>query len=54
MVFLKHHTGLHGEMNSLIPRPFPPPVFDRLQDVYMEGGRPRRFRHVRWFQVDKQ
>ena len=31
---------------SLVPRPFPPPVFDCLQYA-KAGGRPERFSHVR-------
>jgi len=32
------HTHTHTYMpHSLVPRPFPPPVFDRLQYANMEG-----------------
>ena len=33
--------------SSLVPRPFPPPVFDPLQYAKLVGGRPGRKSHVR-------
>jgi len=53
-LILPHWTPYHPVLltTSLIPRPFPPPVFDRLQYANTEGGRPERSRHVRLRQVD--
>jgi len=40
--------------SSLVPRPFPPPVFDRLTVCKYGGGRPGRSRHVWLRQVDRR
>ena len=42
-----HLENVPGKKNSLVPRPFSPPVFDRLQYAKTDGGRPRRTSHVR-------
>ena len=48
-----HAQCVHQLNYSLVPRSFPPPVFDHLQYAKSRGGRHGRFSHVQWRQVGR-